>query len=398
MADTRHMSEDGLVEDQDFMDADYAEEDYAEAIEATAAEAAGTEGTRPVLVEGAQFVSFFSRVKWGRVALACIFAFLVLAASLFVWNRWYRFDDVADIQGTWRDVTSGATMEVNESYIKLADDAVYEYVLDTNAKSIRYTFGNSEGFSSYRFSEDRTQLVLEDGAGTDWGLVFHFHDDPGFAEGELADGLTRLEKVSNEVPAISAPGSNRPAGALVQSKPQGSSASSSSSGKTGEAGQAGNAGSAGAASSSSSRGENASLAASVSQTEADENGLIVGPDRNAKGYYDENGIFVPVSYGHISESGNWVEDSGGYYGSDGSWVEGPSGYYGADGSWVDYSMQSDVSGDASGQANAAGADTSGQSGYYDQYGNWIDMSAWSETGELIDAEQAAFEDAGDGSW
>lgn len=385
MANTRHMPEGGQLESDDLSVVEdgvegYSEDDYTDDAGAV------HESVRPALIEGEQVAGFFSRVKWGRVALACIFAFLVLAASLFVWNRWYRFDDVADIQGTWRDINSGATMEVNEFYIKLAEDAVYEYSIDTNAKSIHYFFGGNEGFSSYRFSEDRTQLVLEDGAETDWGLVFHFRDDPGFAEGALEDGLTRLEKVSSEVPSITLPGGNRPAGALVQSKPQSSSASSASSGKIGT--QSGSSG-------ASSREGSSSSAPVASQTEPDENGLIVGPDRNAKGYYDSNGIFVPVSYGHFDESGNWVQDSGGYYSSDGVWVEGASGYYDASGTWVNYNAQSEASTGTTDQPDTA---AEGTSGYYDQYGNWVDTSAWSEAGEIINAEEVAIEDAYDEGW
>ena len=315
-------------------------------------------------------VSIFSRIKWGRVVLACVFAFLVLAAALFVWNRWYRFDDIADIQGTWRDVNSGATMEVNATHIKIAEDAAYEYTIDTTAKTIRYSFGGSEGFSSYRFSEDRQKLVLEDGVETDWALVFHFHDDPGFAEGDLPEGMTRLEKTSSDIPTIKLPGSSRPAGDLVQSEPQKPSASSS-----------------GAASSTaavSSFGKEASSAASskpkASQTEPDENGYIVGPDRNAKGYYDDQGIFVPVSYGHFNDSGDWIDDgAGGYLDAEGNWIEGPTGYYDGNGSWVDYAAQAQESTNNTQGSGNTDSDSGNKSGYYDQYGNWVDTSNWGNT-------------------
>ena len=392
MANTRHMEPEELVEGNEPEDEELEaapEEDDANADDVAGdiseAPAPEPDTQLPAGIEGS--LSFFSRIKWGRVALACLFVFLVVAAALFVWNRWYRFDDAADIQGTWRDVYSGAVMEVNATHMKLAENAVFEYHIDTTAKTISYNFGGSEGFSSYRFSEDRQRLVLEDGAETDWSLVFHFQDDPGFAEGELSEGMTRLEKVSNDIPEIKLPGGNRPAGALVQSEPQKPSASSS-------------AASSGTAASSSA----ASSKPKASQTEPDENGHIVGPDRNAKGYYDEQGIFVPVSYGHFDASGEWVDDgAGGYMDEEGNWIEGPTGYYDANGLWVDYNAPAQEStGSESGQnANASG----GTSGYYDQYGNWVDTSSWNTDGTPAKTPEAAdgqdggeTEEAYDESW
>ncbi len=154
--------------------------------------------------------SLFSRIPWGRVGLLLVLAFFVAAVALFVWNRWYRFDDAADIQGTWRDEATGSILELDGENMRIARDVVYSYTLNTAEKTISYRLGDDTGFSSYRFSEDRKHLVLEDGVGTDWGLVFHFRDDPGFSDAALPDGMTRLEKASDEVPAIALPGSLRP--------------------------------------------------------------------------------------------------------------------------------------------------------------------------------------------
>ncbi len=393
MANTRQMEPEDLVEDEGLEGEgieDTLEEHDAPVPEESEASAAEYD-VQPAL-SMQESLGILSRIKWGRVALACIFAFLVLAAALFVWNRWYRFDDIADIQGTWRDVNSGATMEVNATHIKIAEDAAYEYTIDITAKTIHYSFGGNEGFSSYRFSEDRQKLVLEDGVETDWGLVFHFRDDPGFAEGELAEGMTRLEKTSNDIPTIKLPGSSRPAGELVQSEPQKPVSSSS------------NAASQNAVSSTeavSSLGKDASGATSskpkASQTEPDENGYIVGPDRNAKGYYDDQGIFVPVSYGHFDDTGEWIDDgAGGYLDAEGNWIEGPTGYYDGNGSWVDYAAQAQESANGGqGSGNAEGG--SEGSGYYDQYGNWVDTSSWGNkaaadnvAGDGNDGEEAGY--------
>ena len=380
MANTRQMEPEELVEDEGLGDEGIEEalEENDVPVPAVSDAAEAEYDVKPAL-STQESLGVLSRIKWGRVALACLFAFLVIAAALFVWSRWYRFDDIADIQGTWRDVNSGATMEVNATHIKIAEDAAYEYTIDTTAKIIRYSFGGNEGFSSYRFSEDRQKLVLEDGAETDWGLVFHFRDDPGFAEGELAEGMTRLEKTSDEIPTIKLPGSGRPAGELVQSEPQKPVSSSS------------NAASQNVASSTeavSSLGKDDSSAASskpkASQTEPDENGYIVGPDRNAKGYYDDQGIFVPVSYGHFDDTGEWIDDgAGGYLDAEGNWIEGPTGYYDGNGSWVDYAAQAQESANGT-QGAESGSEN--RSGYYDQYGNWVDTSGW---GNNAPADNAA---------
>ena len=303
------------------------------------------------------------------MALAILFVFLLTAAALFVWNRWYRYDDVADFQGTWRDVSSGAEMQVHATHIMLAEDAVYEYKIDTFNKQISYVFGHDEGSSSYRFSEDRSHLVLEDSVETDWSLVFHFRDDPGFAEGELPDGTTRLEKVSSDIPEIVVPGSNRNPSEITISEPQKSSSSSSA------------AADADSSSSNASSSSDEEKAPQASQTVPDENGFVVSPDRNSKGYYDKQGIFVAVSYGHFDAKGNWVEDPGGYTDENGYWVEGPSGYYGLDGLWVEFGAKEEEESEDEKASEAESGDSSSSKassgeGYYDQYGRWIDMDVY----------------------
>ena len=52
--------------------------------------------------------------------------------------------------------------------IKLTEDVSWSYKLDTDAKTISYTFGNMEGSGRYRFSLDRSQLVISDGSGYTW--------------------------------------------------------------------------------------------------------------------------------------------------------------------------------------------------------------------------------------
>ena len=80
------------------------------------------------------------------VIIACsIVVVLAVATGLLSWNQWFRYDDSADIQGTW--VVDGS-------------DVAYSYSLDTFNKTISFSFGKYSGSGSYAFSPDRTTLVL----------------------------------------------------------------------------------------------------------------------------------------------------------------------------------------------------------------------------------------------
>ena len=59
-------------------------------------------------------------------------------------------------------------MVIDGETIQLTEDVSWSYTLDTDAKTISYTFGNMEGSGRYRFSLDRSQLVISDGDGYPW--------------------------------------------------------------------------------------------------------------------------------------------------------------------------------------------------------------------------------------
>lgn len=61
-----------------------------------------------------------------------------------------------------------AVVVIDGETIKLTEDVSWSYTLDTDAKTISYTFGNMEGSGRYRFSLDRSQLVISDGDGYSW--------------------------------------------------------------------------------------------------------------------------------------------------------------------------------------------------------------------------------------
>ena len=93
--------------------------------------------------------------------IACsIVAVLAIATGLLSWNQWLRYDDAADIQGTWVIDGSSATITVTDSEIKMSDDVSYSYSLDTFNKTISFSFGKYTGSGSYAFSPERDTLVI----------------------------------------------------------------------------------------------------------------------------------------------------------------------------------------------------------------------------------------------
>ena len=119
----------------------------------------------------------------GRVVrriILLLLALLVIVAAFFVWNRWLRYDDAADLQGVWID-QNGTQLAFDGQRMLLGNAVIYEYTLDPGSKTITYTFNDAKGYSAYRFSDDRSMLALRDvpqGGGTDWLMLLHIKEDP----------------------------------------------------------------------------------------------------------------------------------------------------------------------------------------------------------------------------
>lgn len=96
------------------------------------------------------------------IALILVLA-IVGAMSYFAWNRWGRYDDFADMQGEWYVEGTAALVTIDAKSLHLSEDVVYSYEIDDHEKTIHFSFGSWEGQGRYRFSEDRTKLVLMDG-------------------------------------------------------------------------------------------------------------------------------------------------------------------------------------------------------------------------------------------
>lgn len=145
-------------------------------------DADGGEGARPAK-------SF--QVTWQFVLICVVAALLVAVVAVFSWDRWLRFDDAKDFQGTWYANSTASTITVDGQQLHLTSDVAYDYTLDTGAKTIKFTFGSYEGQGRYRFSADRTELVITDGADFSfWGNLF---DDIGWRFGQAIDAVQGKE-------------------------------------------------------------------------------------------------------------------------------------------------------------------------------------------------------------
>lgn len=102
-----------------------------------------------------------------RIALSVaigVFAVFVVACIALAVDRWWVHDDAQDIQGTWYIYDTEVAIPIGPDTIGISEDAVYEYTIDTQTKTVTYRIGNLTGTSHYRFSSDRSQIALiEDG-------------------------------------------------------------------------------------------------------------------------------------------------------------------------------------------------------------------------------------------
>lgn len=149
-----------------------------------------------------------------------LITFAVILLGLLSYNRWYVHDDVADIQGVWLisgDAaigTNAATIEFTDKAIILDINTAYVYSLDTRRKVIEFSFPPMDltGSGHYRFSTDRSQLLIVDGeyswlstCASDfwWTLRCWWASLFGGKQPELGPtaGTTMLERVKQTSPA-----------------------------------------------------------------------------------------------------------------------------------------------------------------------------------------------------
>ena len=113
-----------------------------------------------------------------KIVATCLAAVLVACAAVaafWAWDTWLRFDDSADIQGEWLTANGTALVVIDAEEIHMPDSVDFKYTLDTNNKTISYTFVDLAGGGSYEFSRDRATLTITESDGSQ--TVFQKYSD-----------------------------------------------------------------------------------------------------------------------------------------------------------------------------------------------------------------------------
>lgn len=99
-----------------------------------------------------------------RVIIAVVIVLVLAAVGAFSIFRWGIHDDYADMQGTWQIEGTNAKVTIADGKIRLSKEVAYDYEIDPMAKTLVFDFGQLDGSGRYRFSLDRNQLSMLDGA------------------------------------------------------------------------------------------------------------------------------------------------------------------------------------------------------------------------------------------
>jgi len=127
--------------------------------------------------EGAAGASQRSKLRLAIVVGFFVVLVVAVVGSLLYWNRCFRYDDHADMKGTWYVAGTVVPITIDEGSIRFTDDVSYDYTVDTAAKTIDVALGNMTGKSHYRFSNDRKNLVIA----SDDSAAASFVDSQGLA-------------------------------------------------------------------------------------------------------------------------------------------------------------------------------------------------------------------------
>ena len=114
-------------------------------------------------------------LKIVAVCLAAVLVACAAVAAFWAWDTWLRFDDSADIQGEWLTANGTALVVIDAEEIHMPDSVDFKYTLDTNNKTISYTFVDLTGGGSYEFSRDRATLTITESDGSQ--TVFQKHSN-----------------------------------------------------------------------------------------------------------------------------------------------------------------------------------------------------------------------------
>lgn len=94
------------------------------------------------------------------IGAAVIIVVLAVATGLLSWNQWFRYDDAADIQGSWAVEGTNEVITFTDTDIVMTPEVSYPYTLDTFNKTIDFSFKQYGGEGKYVFSPERTTLVI----------------------------------------------------------------------------------------------------------------------------------------------------------------------------------------------------------------------------------------------
>lgn len=143
------------------------------------------------------------RRRWPWIVLAVFLVLVVAVVGSFSWDRWLRYDDADDFVGEWTVVGESTTVVIDGRTIRLTDDVSYPYTLDTGAKTIEFTFGNRSGEGHYRFSPDRSQLVILENGDCSWSSTLF--DDVAWTFDDLVrtvQGRSPVEYSGNDTTTV----------------------------------------------------------------------------------------------------------------------------------------------------------------------------------------------------
>lgn len=99
------------------------------------------------------------------IAIAAVMVLAIVLVTTFAFNRWGRYDDHADLQGTWYVLGTEVPITIDATSIRFNEEVSYSYEINDREKTISYTFGPMSGQGRYWFSDDRKHLVITDGEG-----------------------------------------------------------------------------------------------------------------------------------------------------------------------------------------------------------------------------------------
>ena len=96
--------------------------------------------------------------------MGVIVAALLVFVGFMAGSRWIRYNDEADMQGSWFVYGTNVPLAFKDGSIVINDSTSYAYRIDPTAKTIEYSLGNLAGGGRYWFNDDRTMLIVTDGS------------------------------------------------------------------------------------------------------------------------------------------------------------------------------------------------------------------------------------------